>query len=249
MKKATKIFEQGNHSWQVIARDPQRPNHLIDTNEYLISRSDLSILTDPGGQEIFPAVFSALSEVADPSKLTHIFASHQDPDVISSLALWLAVRPEIKCYASWLWCSFIPHFGGAPDTFIPVPDEGQAIDFAGSALSVVPAHFLHSSGNLHLYDPVAKILFSGDVGAAILPADDGSLFVTDFDRHARAARGFHQRWMGSALARDAWCARVSELDIDMLCPQHGAIYRGQDVSRFIEWFSELELGVLRQPRP
>jgi len=30
-----------------------------------------------------------------------------------------------------------------------------------------------------------------------------------------------------------------------MCPQHGAIYRGKDVQRFINWFAELEVGVLR----
>jgi len=245
MKKATTLYENGNHRWQVIARDPERPSHLIDTNEYLITSNSVTMLTDPGGQEIFPAVFAALSEVADPRRVTHVFASHQDPDVISSLALWLALKPEIKCYTSWLWCTFIPHFGGSNDTFIPVPDDGMTIDFGGITMSIVPAHFLHSSGNHHLYDPQAKILFSGDVGAALLPPDQDSLFVTNFDQHVRHAKGFHQRWMGSRDARDAWCARAARLDIEMMCPQHGAIYRGKDVQRFIDWFAELEVGVLR----
>jgi len=34
-------------------------------------------------------------------------------------------------------------------------------------------------------------------------------------------------------------------EIDLLCPQHGAIYRGADVERFINWFAELEVGQLR----
>jgi len=245
MKKATVLYESGSHRWQVIARDPERPSHLIDTNEYLLTNNAVSLLTDPGGQEIFPAVFSALSESADPRRIETIFASHQDPDVISSLALWLAFKPTIKCYTSWLWCSFIPHFGGNEETLIPVPDEGMTIEVGRSVLSLIPAHFLHSSGNFHLYDPAAKLLFSGDIGAALLPHDHTSLFVTDFDRHIPLAKGFHQRWMGSAQARDAWCERVSKLDIEFLCPQHGAIYRGRDVQRFIDWFSGLEVGLLR----
>jgi flavorubredoxin len=39
---------------------------------------------------------------------------------------------------------------------------------------------------------------------------------------------------------------VSKLDIDMLCPQHGAIFQGADVERFINWFAELEVGVLQR---
>ncbi len=245
MKKATTLFENGDHSWRVLARDPALPSHLVDTNEYLISSRGSALLTDPGGQEVFPSVFSALSAAADPRTLTHIFASHQDPDVISSLALWLSFKPDLKCYTSWLWNTFIPHFGGTAETFISVPDHGATIELGSRPLQIVPAHYLHSSGNIHLYDPGAKLYFSGDVGAALLPPDANELFVTNFERHIRFAEGFHRRWMGSREARDAWCARVSRLEIDMLCPQHGAIYRGRDVQRFINWFSELEVGVLK----
>ena len=112
------------------------------------------------------------------------------------------------------------------------------------ALQTIPAHYLHSSGNFNLYDPEAKILFSGDIGAALLPPDNQPLFVSDFDSHIRFAEGFHRRWMGSNEAKRQWCERVSRLQIDMLCPQHGSIFTGADVERFIHWFDELHVGML-----
>ena len=98
MKKIETIFSDKDHKWSVIARDATKPSYLIDTNEYLIESDGIGLLTDPGGSEIFPEVFSALCEVFAPSHLKMIFASHQDPDIISSIALWLEVNPEIKCY-------------------------------------------------------------------------------------------------------------------------------------------------------
>lgn len=246
MKRAHTLFQDRDHSWRVVARDPDRPDHLIDTNEYVVSSGGDALLTDPGGLEIFPAVFGAISAELDPRTISHLFSSHQDPDVISSLALWLAFNPEIRVYASWLWSTFIPHFGGDAGTIEGLPDEGAPIEVGGRVLQAIPAHYLHSSGNFHLYDPAARILFSGDVGAALVPPSEPGLFVTDFDRHIRYAAGFHQRWMGSKAAKDDWCERVSKLDIDQLCPQHGAIYRGQDVGRFVSWFGDLEVGVLRR---
>jgi len=118
------------------------------------------------------------------------------------------------------------------------------ISLEGLMLQAVPAHYLHSSGNFNLYDKIAKVLFSGDVGAALLPAGEDGLFVENFDRHIRHAEGFHRRWMGSNEAKRRWCERVSKMDIDMLCPQHGAIYRGADVQRFINWFDELQVGIV-----
>ena len=44
-----------------LARDPDKPGYLIDTNEYLATDGGQGLLTDPGGMEIFPAVFSAIS--------------------------------------------------------------------------------------------------------------------------------------------------------------------------------------------
>lgn len=216
---------------------------MIDTNEYVVAYGKELLITDPGGMEIFPAVFSALSASFDPNQVRHLFASHQDPDIISSLALWLDFKPELKCYLSWLWAGFIPHFGGNDKTFIKIPDEGMEMMLGGLSLNAIPAHYLHSSGNFHLYDPKAHILFSGDVGAAMLPPGEDSLYVENFDHHIRYAEGFHKRWMGSNEAKLDWCERASAMKIDMLCPQHGAIYQGADVGRFINWFSELEVGV------
>ncbi|HEX5339156.1 MAG TPA: MBL fold metallo-hydrolase [Gallionella sp.] len=242
MKKTTVIYQEGDHKWLAVSRDPERPNYLIDTNEYLITDGRVALLTDPGGSEIFPAVFSAICEEFNPEHIHWLFASHQDPDIISSLALWLDYNRDIKCYLSWLWSSFVPHFGGNNDTFIQMPDEGMRIQVGKVALDAVAAHYLHSSGNFHLYDEKARILFCGDVGAAMLPQDMNDLYVKDFDKHIEFARGFHQRWMGSKEAVLDWCERASKMQIDMLCPQHGAIYRGADVERFINWFAELEVG-------
>ena len=244
MKKTNTIFQDGDHKWIAIVRDPDRPGYLVDTNEYLVTSDGQGLLLDPGGAEVFPAVFSALAGEFDPSALNAVFASHQDPDICSSLALWLEFNPGMRCYVSWLWESFIPHFGGTKDTFITMPDSGMDISLGALSLQAVPAHYLHSSGNFHLYDKVAKILFSGDVGAALLPADHDGLFVENFDTHIRYAEGFHKRWMGSNEAKRRWCERVAAMDINFLCPQHGAIYQGPDVQRFINWFDALPVGVL-----
>lgn len=161
MKQAHYIYQDGDHRWLAIARDPNKPGYVIDTNEYVVADEEAALLLDPGGIEIFPAVFSALSGECDPTRLMGIFASHQDPDIISSLALWLEFKPDLKCYTSWLWSSFLPHFGGASETFVSIPDGGMTIKVGSLDLQAVPAHYLHSSGNFHLYDPKAKILFSG----------------------------------------------------------------------------------------
>jgi flavorubredoxin len=243
MKRIETLYESESHKWMVITRDPEKLDYVIDTNEYLIlNNSNKGLLLDPGGLEIFPVVFASISQEFSPDNITHLFSSHQDPDIISSISLWLEVNPNIKCYISWLWNSFVPHFGGNDSTFINIPDEGMEISHGNVQFLCVPAHYLHSSGNFHLYDKISKIYFSGDIGAALLPHSETDLFVRDFDTHIKMAEKFHKRWMGSEKAKKKWCERVMEMQIDMLCPQHGSIYTGKDVKKFIEWFYNLEIG-------
>lgn len=235
------LYNSGARRWVYFGRDPDRPAHIIDTNQYLITNEGEALLPDPGGMEIFPSFLSVLSQEIDVKDISALFGSHQDPDIISSLSLWSGICEDLQVYVPGIWSTFIPHF--SEDTnLISVPDEGREIPLGGSSdLRLIPAHYLHSSANFSLYDPVARILFSGDIGAALLPENHNDIFVTDFKAHVPYMAGFHRRWMPSDVAKNDWIKRVRELDIQMMCPQHGSIFKGDDVKRFLDWFEELEV--------
>lgn len=245
--KSEKFYSEGQHHWFTIY--DQDESRVIDSNVYAVQIDGHTLLLDPGGFEVFPSVFAALVDVLTPSSIKSAFVSHQDPDIASSLPLWAACNPDITWYTSKLWVGFIRHYGALDANIQGIPDEGGEIVVGTSRLQVIPAHYLHSSANFHLYDPSAKVLFSGDVGAALLPPGHAA-FVdrrdmespAAFDAHIKHAEYFHKRWMPSAAAKRDWCERVSKLDIDYLCPQHGAIYTGRNVQRFIDWFDQLEVG-------
>ncbi len=239
--KATILYE-GKHQWTVFGRDPDKPEKIIDTNQYLVSTPSRALLIDPGGIEIFSSMLAATLHHVSVDQITDLFASHQDPDIISSLGLWDQVLPNARLHSPWLWESFIRHFGLNHIEYVPLADDGGTIDLGDLSLQLVPAHYLHSSGNFNIYDPQAKILFSGDVGAG-LEADGAPMFVDDFDEHIPKIKMFHQRWMPSNRAKNDWISRVRRLDIEILAPQHGRLYRGADVKRFLDWFEALEVGI------
>jgi len=238
--KSTILYE-GRYQWIVFGRDPDKPDGIIDTNQYLVVDGKRSLLIDPGGIEIFSAMLAAVLRYTDIDHLTDLFASHQDPDIISSLGLWDQALPHAKLYAPWIWESFLRHFGLNHIEYHSIPDEGQVIHLESAELTFLPAHYLHSSGNFNVYDPVAKILMSGDIGAALEP-DGAPMFVKDFDEHIPKMELFHQRWMPSNRAKQAWINRVRKLDIEYMAPQHGRIFTGENVQRFLDWFEQLEVG-------
>jgi flavorubredoxin len=236
------LYKKNTHNWMVMGRDPSRRDEVIDTNHYLVQNNGKGLLLDPGGVENFSVVAAEFSRHFDLSSLEAVFASHQDPDVISSLSLWIQANPKLLVYVPKIWVSFITHFGVSLENIRPIPDEGGTITLGGHDLEVVPAHYLHSPGNLSLYDPNSKIFFSGDIGAALLPENSTDLFVTDFSTHTSYMEYFHRRWMPSNTAKARWIAEVRKRDVEMICPQHGAIFKGEDVPRFLSWLENLDVG-------
>lgn len=243
--KDSLLYDAG-HRWVVFGRDPDKPDYIIDTNQYLVRDGNRSLLMDPGGIETFAAMLASIVRHADLAQITDLFASHQDPDIISSLGLWDRAVPHAKLHAPWLWEGFIKHFGCRSIEYVPIPDEGGTLALETCELHFIPAHYLHSSGNFHVYDPKARILMSGDVGAA-LEAPGAPMFVDNFAEHTGKMRRFHQRWMPSNEAKRAWIERVRRLDVDIMAPQHGRLFRGDDVKRFLDWFEALEVGVALAP--
>jgi len=239
--RSISIFKDDDHEWIMMGRDPEKPDQIIDTNQYMVTTASQAIILDPGGIELYAPMLAAVLRHVPLENIRYLFASHQDPDIISSLGLWDKTLQNATLYAPWLWESFIRHFGMDNIKYHSIKDEGGSVDLDGCTLQFVPAHYLHSSGNFHVYDSRAKILMSGDVGAALEPIS-APVFVEDFAKHVDYMRGFHQRWMPSNRAKHNWIARVRELDIEIMAPQHGRLFRGEAIAEFLEWFSNLDVG-------
>lgn len=243
--KSYVVWQNGEHRWLAFGHDPDRPDTVIDTNQLLVTSGESAMLMDPGGIELFPAMVAAVSQEVSLKRLNHLFLSHQDPDVTSAVSLWRQVcGDDLTIHLSWMWTGFVSHFD-RDARFSNIPDTGAEVVLPpGVRLRLLPAHYMHSPGCFNVYDPVAKVLFTGDVGAALVPKDavKDSIFVTDFARHVQYMEGFHRRWLGSGAARDRWVAMVRHLQVEVLAPQHGLFFRGEDVGRFLDWLEALPLG-------
>jgi flavorubredoxin len=242
MSKNITLYDAGGHR-NVLLEDFDAGGLAVQTNQHLIIDGDEGVILDPGGHKVYTRVLSSTLGLLGRAKLAHVFLSHQDPDIVAALNGWL-MSTDATGHVSSLWTRFVPHFGLDRlllNRLLPIPDEGGPLRVGNVDLQMIPAHFLHSPGNFHLWDPTSKILYSGDLGASI-----GIDYreVTDFDAHLPAMEGFHRRYMASRRAMQAWVRRVRDLPIEIIAPQHGAFFRGTEhVQRFIAWCDALECGV------
>lgn len=234
------IFESGSH--KNVCFNDLSSGQMVQANQHLIIEGNEGILLDPGGHKIQSKLFSTIPEVMPINGLKHIFFSHQDPDIVAAANAWLMVT-DAHAYISALWMRFIPHFG--IDELVisrvqAIPDEGLSITVGGKQLKFIPAHYLHSSGNFHVYDTVSKILYTGDLGASL---GHNYATVDDFDSHIQYMEGFHKRYISTSKALKMWAKTARTLDIDIIAPQHGAIINKKEhVARFIDWIDGLAVG-------
>jgi flavorubredoxin len=222
----------------------------VRSNQLLIEDHGQLALFDPGGELTYQPLNMEISKHYNLQDLVFVVASHQDPDIISSMEKWL-LYSKAKVVISELWQRFLPHLVPSiraeqyAGRIVPIPDRGAVINFGQCYVTALPAHFLHSVGNLHFYDETSKILFSGDVGASVDEVNDDEP-VTDFERHSDTMLKFHQRYMASNKVCRLWVNMVRQLDIEMIVPQHGRPFEGKDmINQFLDWFEQLECGIDR----
>jgi len=243
MDTETVLYDDGTHKCIMFSfDDEEEEERYLSVNQFLIVQNHYGILIDPGSESVFDAMYDAVERHVGVGNLKFIFFSHQDPDVSGSIAKW-SIASSAKILISGLWSRFMSHYGLLDmERISAIPDPGAKISFGEEFLQFIPAHFLHSPGNFSLYDSRSKILFSGDIGAAVMSPLKVYKEVSDFEAHRALLEGFHRRYMaGNAFAR-RWVRQVRNHPVEMIAPQHGALFRGEDAVRFLAWFETLECG-------
>ena len=244
---ATELHNDGTHIC-VMFTDLVREAHGdgVQANQFLVVDRGHGALIDPGGNMTYNALYMACARHFPPARLEMILASHADPDIVASVSHWL-VGTDCRIYISAVWSNFVPHLcgaGRADGRVVPIPDPGASIVLGDSVIHAVPAHFLHSAGNFQFYDPAAKMLFSGDLGASMVSIALAAVPVEgDLGDHVAAMEGFHRRYMASNKVLRLWARMARQLDLAWLVPQHGRPLKGRQViAQFFDWIEGLECG-------
>ena len=218
----------------------------VQSNQFLIVDNGHGALIDPGENMTYNGLLMEMRNYFPPKNLEYILASHADPDIIASVNKWM-IHSDCQVLISKLWARFVPHFciaGNIEGRIQGIPDEGMDIPLGNSIIKAVPAHFTHSEGNFQFYDPISKILFTGDMGASIVGHMEADTPVKDFKSHIQHMEGFHRRYMISNKICRFWVNMVRQLNVEAIVPQHGRSFKGKKmVNEFLNWIENLPCGV------
>jgi flavorubredoxin len=237
---------------QVLFKNEEHANYLLEdsthgkfgySNQYLIIHNGRGMLLNPDGHYDYSSLNEEYLAHVPTHKIEYVFLSHQDPDLLVSTKGWLMIT-EVQPFLQNSALDFIVHFGVEDmnaDRIFSIPKAGMTLRLGGAPLLIIPAHFLHSTINFQIYDPLSKILYSGKLGNSM---GNSYTIVENFDDHIQYMLGFHQYFFDSNMNLKLWAKMVRQLDIDMIAPQHGAmIVKKTHVAAFIDWVENLSCGV------
>ena len=213
----------------------------LHCNPYLLIDDSDVILFDPGSIPHFPVVMRKIIDLVNPSEITHLIVSHQDPDVCGNLAVLEDVigRPDLKIVAHTNTIRLVRHYGVRSDFYAVEKNEYKLSLTSGRELQFLFTPYLHSPGAIVTYDTRTRSLFSSDIFGAI--SADWSLFKND--NFLEPMRIWHQTYMPSNRILANCMKRLSQLDIDRILPQHGSILEQHQVKQAIQFLAELPCGL------
>lgn len=244
----TVLFDNGSHRC-VAFTDLVMGDEGVQANQFLIVDNGQGALIDPGGDLLYTPLWLDVVQHLPLSGIRWILASHQDPDIIGAVGRWLANTPaQVAC--SRLWGRFVPHNVSnyqqnrlGDERYVLLPDKGGVLALGTAQIVALPAHFMHSVGNFSFFDPISRILFSGDIGSSLVPSGQPCLTLPEFSPEQHGTRAFHQRYMASNRVTRLWVHMVRQLQPAMLIPQHGHRLCGQAIPDFLHWLENLPCGV------
>ncbi len=242
---AIELYHHNGHVCLMFSHLSDEGGEAVQANQFLVIHGDRGCVIDPGGNVAYNELLLTIGRYFPPHRLDAILASHADPDIIASLDRWMT-STQAKLYISRLWERFAPHFckpGKTVGRIVGIPDAGMRIALGDTALVALPAHFMHAEGNFQFWDPVSRILFSGDLAVSLLKAADAAQPVTSLAAHIPKMEAFHRRYMVSSKVLRLWAHMARQLPIDMIVPQHGAPLKGAAVGEFIDWVQTLSCGI------
>jgi serine/threonine-protein kinase len=247
-KLAALPVEFAKNCWWVGKRPP---GEIFYANPYLrVSEGNgqkFHLLIDPGSSRDVGVVQAKCSRVLrnELQDIGAIFVNHQDPDVGSSIGVLLGKTiPGAHVMCSEDTWRLIQYYNVPRERFIALEKFPNGFDLpTGETLVPVPSPFCHFVGAIMLYDPVSRVLFSGDLFGGLTARDAQGLWADESDWVGM--RAFHQIYMPTNRALKLAINTIRNIKggVDIIAPQHGRLIRGPYVKMFMERLENLPVGL------
>ncbi|MDR1651480.1 MAG: FprA family A-type flavoprotein [Synergistaceae bacterium] len=222
--------------------------HGVAYNSYLL-RGEKNILIDTVKSSFSDDFLKKIYYLLEGRAPDYAIVNHMEPDHSGSLSALRNLFPGIKFIGNAKTAEMMKNFFGIEENVITVR-EGETVDLGGRRFAFALTPMVHWPESMVAYDVSDRILFSSDIFGGF-GATEGGVFDDQADmglvesEMMRYYVNIVGRFSASALKA---LAKVRSLDVGMICPAHGPIWRSDPervISLYEKWSrQETEDGVV-----
>lgn len=209
----------------------------VSYNSYLYI-GEQTVLMDTVDHAIAGVFFDNIAHLLNGRSLDYIIVNHMEPDHCATLQDTVLRYPNVKIVCNAKIVAMIKQFFSFDiDSRAVVVKEGDTLTIGEHTYTFVMAPMVHWPEVMVTYDTTDKILFSADAFGTF-GAVSGSIFAEDVDfphRYLDEARRYYTNIVGKYGPQVvALLKKAANLDIQMICPLHGWVLRGEMIGWFVD---------------
>ena len=224
----------------------------VSYNSYLLL-DEKTVLFDTVDKAVSKTFFENLAAVLGDRKLDYVIVHHMEPDHSATLAEVLLRYPDVKIICTPAAKKMMGQFFDFDvDSHYVEAAEGTVFSTGRHNFCFVKAPMVHWPEVMVSFDTTDGILFSADAFGTF-GALNGALFADEvnFDRdYLDEARRYYTNIVGKYGTQvTALLKKASMLDIKMICPLHGFVWRKDIeyyINKYLHWgsYTPEEKGVM-----
>ena len=224
----------------------------VSYNSYVIL-DEKTCLLDTCDISVAPKFWKNFRNVIGDRKLDYLVIDHMEPDHGAAIMQILEAYPEVTVAGNTKTFDMMENFYHMRPKNVLVVENGQELCLGKHTLRFYLAVMVHWPEVMFTYDVGCSTLFSADAFGTF-KALSGAIYAdeVDFDKeYLSEARRYYANIVGRFGSKvQKVFEKLEGVQIDMICPLHGPIWRGESIGyimeKYILWstYEPEEKGVL-----
>lgn len=208
----------------------------VSYNAYLVL-DEQTVLLDTVDRSVSEVFFENLEHLLNGRGLDYLIVNHMEPDHCATMSELVLRYPSVKIVTNAKALNMIKnYFTFDIDSRVTLVKEKDTLTTGRHTFTFVMAPMVHWPEVMVTYDTADKVLYSADAFGTF-GALNGNIFADEVNFEADyldEARRYYTNIVGKYGTQvQALLKKAAGLDIQMLCPLHGPVWR-RDIGWFIE---------------
>lgn len=234
------IYSVGIVDWNLRTFHGYAIQHGTTYNAYLIVDEKIALI-DTVKSVFSDELIARISEVVDPEKIDYVISNHVEMDHSGSIPAIMEVAKNAVIVTSSPAGKkgLVSHYGS--DYEYMEVKSGDTLKLGKRTLTFVTTPMLHWPDNMVTYCPEEKILFSNDAFGQHYTSNNRFDDEEELDRIMYELKAYYANiLMPYGLQTRKALAAVKGLDIELIAPSHGIIWRNHisEAIKAYEYYAE-----------